>query len=111
MSQVARRYDLNANPVFTWLRDARFASEDAEPLIETLAAEIDETTGTAMATFLPVELGEEVDTLPSPDASAAPRPTGVTENALAGGHRVRIEGAYNSAAPPRSLRALSEPEP
>ena len=28
VSQVARRYDVNANLVFTWLRDARFAPEE-----------------------------------------------------------------------------------
>ena len=33
VSQVARRYDVNANLVFTWLRDPRFAlhSPSAEP--------------------------------------------------------------------------------
>ena len=27
VSQVARRYDVNANPVFTWLRDGRFSPD------------------------------------------------------------------------------------
>lgn len=37
VSQVARRYDVNANLVFTWLRDPRFApGETAEGLPEEL---------------------------------------------------------------------------
>ena len=111
VSQVARRYDVNANLVFTWLRDARFAPEDAEPPIEVLAVEADETVGTATTAFLPVELVEEVDATPSPDVSAGPRPAGVMEIVLAGGHRLRIEGAYDPDALARFLRALSEPGP
>ena len=35
--RVARHYEVNAKLVFTWLRDARSAPEEAEPPIEALA--------------------------------------------------------------------------
>ena len=111
MSQVARRYDVNANLVFTWLRNPRFAPEEAAPPIETLAARADETVDGATAAFLPVELVAEADATPSPDGSSEPRPAGVMEIALAGGHRLRVEGAYDPDALARFLRALSEPGP
>ena len=41
VSQVARRYDVNANQVFNWLKDTRLAAGD----------EVDDTAG-----FLPVEI-------------------------------------------------------
>ena len=106
VSQVARRYDVNANLVFTWLRDARFAPEDVEPPIEALAAEA--APGSPL--FLPVELVEEAVEAPSPDA--APEPVaGTLEIALVGGHRLRVEGAYDPGALARLVRALSEPGP
>jgi transposase len=111
VSQVARRYDVNANLVFTWLRDARFEPEGTEPSIEASAVEVDQTAGSVTTAFLPVELVEEADTSSSPDASAAPHPTGVMEIVLAGGHHLRIEGAYDPDALARFLRALSEPGP
>lgn len=45
VSQVARLYDVNANLVFTWLRDARFVPEAA---VEAFA--------TVVSGFLPVRL-------------------------------------------------------
>jgi transposase len=112
VSQVARRYDVNANLVFTWLRDARFAPEkEAASPIEALAAEAHAPPSDGMATFLPVELVGETNAAPSPDASSGPRPTGVMEITLSGGHRLRIEGAYDPGALARFLRALSEPGP
>jgi len=106
VSQVARRYDVHANLVFTWLRDARFAPEETEPPVEALSFEDDTTT-----TFLPVELVGGVGGTPSPDTPPGPRPAGVMEIALAGGHRLRIEGACDPDALARFLRALSEPGP
>jgi transposase len=111
VSQVARRYDVNANLVFTWLRDARFAAEDAEPPIEARAVDADAAMGASPAAFLPVELIGETDEAPLPDAPAGPRPAGVMEIALSGGHRLRIEGGYDPDALARFLRALSEPRP
>ena len=40
VSQVARRYDVNANLVFSWLRDARFADADAADIARFLPVEI-----------------------------------------------------------------------
>ncbi|HSO23266.1 MAG TPA: transposase [Chondromyces sp.] len=111
VSQVARRYDVNANLVFTWLRDARFAPERTEPPIEALAVETDAAMSDATPAFLPVELVAESDATPSPDGPSEPRPAGVMEIVLAGGHRLRVEGAYDPDALARFLRALSEPGP
>ena len=50
VSQVARRYDVNANQVFNWLKEPRFAAaEPAEP----------------EAVFLPVEITQARDVIPS----------------------------------------------
>ena len=103
VAQVARRYALNSNLIFKWLRDPRFAPEKV--------VEADAQTSDAPAAFLPVELIAEADTTPSPDGPSEPRPAGVMEIALAGGHRLRVEGAYDPDALARFLRALSEPGP
>jgi transposase len=108
VSQVARRYDVNANLVFMWLRDARFVPEEVAPPIETLAARADETADGATTAFLPVELIAEADATPSPDVPPEPRPAGVMEIELSGGHRLRVEGSYDPDALARFLRALSE---
>ena len=111
VSQVARRYDVNANLVFTWLRDARYAPEDVEPPIEALAAEA--PPGPSL--FLPVELVEEAVETPSSDASPEPAtgaaPSGTLEIALVGGHRLRVEGPYDPHALARLVRALLESAP
>ena len=102
---------MNANLVFTWLRDSRFAPEDVAPPIEALAVEADDTVDGATTAFLPVELLPEADATASPDGPSEPRPAGVMEIALAGGHRLRVEGAYDPDVLARFLRALSEPGP
>jgi transposase len=87
VSQVARRYDVNANLVFTWLRDPRFA---------------DGGGGGEVASFLPVEI------VRAPELAAAPTPgDGRIEIELAGGHRLRIVGSYDPEALARLLRGLS----
>ena len=86
VSHVARRYDVNANLVFAWLRDPRFA--DAE------AADV--------ARFLPVEIVAEAKapmTVPAAD--------GHIEIELAGGHRMRISGGYDPEALARLIRGLT----
>ena len=110
VSQVARRYDVNANLVFNWLRDARFAPEDAEAPIEASAVEPDPATSSAASpmTFLPVEMIDEAAGPASPDAPMEAPPAGTMEIALAGGHRLRIVGAYDPDALARFLRGLSE---
>ena len=49
VSQIARRYAMNANQIFNWLKDARFAPSPDE---------------TDSAVFLPIEVCGEQNTLP-----------------------------------------------
>ena len=93
VAQVARRYSMNANLIFTWLRDPRYAPEaSADP--DTVR-------------FLPVEIVDR----PMHDNSgtaAGPEPAaGTIEIDTAGGHRLRISGAYDPAALARLIRGLS----
>tara|TARA_B100000378_G_C17803300_1_gene328144 strand:+ start:139 stop:504 length:366 start_codon:yes stop_codon:yes gene_type:complete len=93
VARVARRYALNANVIFKWLRDPRYAP--AAP------AEPDE------ACFLPVEI---VDRPMHDDSEAAAGPVpaaGTIEIDTAGGHRLRISGAYDPEALARLIRGLS----
>jgi len=85
VSQVARRYNVNANQVFNWLKDPRFAVSDR----------VEDT-----ANFLPVEIVKHVEHPVSDDSKI--------EIALAGGHRLSISGAYDPEALARLLRSLSE---
>ena len=86
VSQVARRYDVNANLVFAWLRDPRFADADAADV----------------ARFLPVEIVAEVKA-----PKALPAVDGHIEIELAGGHRMRISGSYDPEALARLIRGLT----
>ena len=91
--RVAQRYAMNANLIFKWLRDPRYASEaPAEP---------------DAACFLPVEI---VDRPMHDDSGAAVGPVpaaGTIEIDTAGGHRLRISGAYDPEALARLIRGLS----
>src|SRR4051812_46310680 len=61
VAQVARRYALNANVIFKWLRDPRFAPDrDAAPTAEPF--------------FLPVEIVEPAvcDGVPAPGVAREP---------------------------------------
>ena len=86
VSQVARRYDVNANLVFAWLRDPRFADADAADV----------------ARFLPVEIVAEGKV-----PVAAPAPDNYIEIELAVGHRMRISGSYDPESLARLIRGLS----
>jgi transposase len=88
VSQVARRYDVNANQVFNWLKEPRFA--DAEPP----EAEI---------SFLPVEITQARD-MTVQGNRAEP---GILEIDLSCGHRLRITRAYDADALARLIRGLS----
>ena len=96
VAQVARRYAMNANMIFTWLRDPRYAPE-AGPTVEASATDV--------VAFLPVEVvdgpQDEGPRLP-PDLTA-----GTIEIDVAGGHRLRIVGAYDPEALARLIRGLS----
>ena len=87
VSQVARRYDVNANQVFNWLKDPAFASSPSS----------DDVTR-----FLPVEVVEPVQLQPTPGCEC-----GELEIELAGGHRLRIPGAYDPDALAMLIRKLS----
>ena len=88
VSQVARRYDVNANQVFNWLKDPCFAAghDDREA-----------------PCFLPVEI---VDTVQPEERPVAAE--GKIEVALASGHWLSITGSYDPATLARLIRNLSE---
>ncbi len=91
VAQVARRYAVNANLIFKWLRDPRFAPDPT-----SVPAPSEE------ACFLPVEIVAE---------TKAPAAEPVAENRieieLAGGHRMRISGSYDPEALARLIRGLT----
>ena len=90
VAQVARRYGLNANLIFKWLRDARYTLGSAQASVDRPC-------------FLPVEIVEQ-----SREAGARPAlPSSLLEVDLAGGHRLRISGAYDPEALARLIRGLS----
>ena len=94
VAQVARRYALNANLIFKWLRDPRFEPDpDATPTEGPL--------------FLPVEVIEHPVREDAPASGDAQGPGGTIEIDLAGGHRMRINGRYDPEALARLIRGLS----
>jgi transposase len=100
VSQVARRYDVNANLIFKWLRDPRFNPPlEAEP----------------GASFLPVEVVAEPPVLVPPVINApvggAPAlEAGASESKIEivspTGHRISVSGAYDPDALCRLVRGL-----
>lgn len=88
VAQVARRYDLNANQIFNWLKDPKFVPGDQTAVDE--------------AKFLPVEVIAE----PS-RPEAIPETAGLIELELANGHRLRISGSYDPEAVARLVRHLT----
>ena len=86
VSQVGRRYDVNANLIFKWRRDPRYRpTED----------------GGGALSFLPVEVLAE----PSLEQPAAAS-DGRIEVALASGHRVSASGSFDVDVLCRVVRAL-----
>ena len=96
VAQVARRYALNANMIFKWLRDARDAPGSGQDALDALV-------------FLPIEIVN-----PTRAEAARPiLPSNVLPDCLleietAGGHRLRISGSYDPGALSRLIRGLSE---
>jgi len=85
VAQVARPYAMNANIIFKWLRDPCYAPE-ADPVVKASATDV--------AGFLPVEIIDQPrkgDTTPAIEPGSA---AGIIEIDMAGGHRLRINGAY-----------------
>ena len=94
VARVAQRYAMNANLIFKWLRDPRYAPERvAEP---------------DAACFLPVEIVDRpVHDDDCRDAGDSVPAAGTIEVDIAGGHRLRISGAYDPEALARLIRGLS----
>ena len=90
VAQVARRYAVNANLIFKWLRDPRFASGSAA---------MPSSEGSC---FLPVEIVAEMK---APVAASAS--DNHIEIELAGGHRIGISGIYDPEALARLIRGLT----
>ena len=82
VAQVARRHALNANLIFKWLKDRRFAPADAVEVAPV---------------FLPVEIhGGDVPT--APIVSPAHGAHGRIEIILATEHRLIVEGPFDADA-------------
>ena len=106
VAQVARRYDLNANQIFNWLKNPRFAADGDVPAVD--------------GQFLPVEIVDEpAPSVPvrsdvqitcsglrsrTPNVSAT---SGLIELELTSGHRLRISGDCNPDAIGKLVRSLS----
>jgi transposase len=91
VAQVAQRYVVNANLIFKWRRDPRYAP--------SLAAAPGLSEGSR---FLPVEIVAE-----AAKPLAAPVADNHIEIDLAGGHRMRISGGYDPDALARLIRGLT----
>ncbi|MCP4320051.1 MAG: transposase [Hyphomicrobiales bacterium] len=96
VAQVARRYAMNANQIFNWLKDARFA-----PVSENIEADA--------AGFIPVDVCCEppANSVPSVlEPAKAIGSHGHIEIALSGGHRLIVEGGFDGAELARLLKGL-----
>lgn len=113
VAQVARRYGMNANLIFRWLRDPNFAPDcTSDHAMIDLKSE---------ASFLPVEivkhgrrdvkcsahLGTQRTVASTEDGASSGKTGGTIEIDLAGGHRLRIIGAYDPETLARLIRSLS----
>jgi len=99
VAQVARRYALNGNQIFNWLKDERFA-----PGVDV--AEIED------GVFLPVAVSDEPETALTAVHQATPvrdqdgRSIQRIEISLADGHRFTAEGGFDLDALTRLLKGL-----
>lgn len=93
VSQVARRYEMNANQIFNWLQDERFAPPVG-----------DDQGGGETHDFLPVEISECGPSAVRSDIAPAPLPIDTTLSAcrvditLSDGRRILLEGANDLPA-------------
>jgi len=96
VAQVARRYSMNANLIFKWLRDPRFAPDAAE---------------TGDTVFLPVEVS--TDDMPLTPSLSDDRlgqnqnPGSRIEIELSNGHRLTVKGGFDGEALARLLKGLA----
>ncbi len=93
VAQVARRYGLNANLIFNWLKDPRFQPDELE--IEGSA-------------FLPVEISTANTSLLHSATDNFPpcQPSGSIKIELASGHHLTVEGGFDGDALARLLKGL-----
>ena len=97
VSQVARRYDVNANLVFKWLRDPRFTATAVEdPAAPFLPVEV--VAAPASPVIAPPVIEPPVI---EPKVSEAK-----LEISLSNGHHIRVSGAYDPDALCRLVRGL-----
>jgi len=90
VAQVARRYSMNANLIFKWLKDPRFGPQ---------VGDVPKLREDGTATFLPIEVGDPLlfveATRPNTDASQS-HDRGVCASrvdiTLSDGRRVLVEG-------------------
>lgn len=101
VAEVARRHGANANMIFKWLRDPRFA-DDAEA-VEFLPVEMRATGDARVIEDRTVGCAQR-PALPSPPRLEE-RP-GIIEIDLACGARVRVDSHVNDRALARVLRIL-----
>jgi transposase len=101
VSQDARRYDVNANLVFKWLRDPRFNPPPEDGL---------------NGSFLPVEVVASAAVIDPPVIDALIVETPVIGSGASGsqveivlptGHRIKVSGAYDPDALCRLVRGLA----
>ena len=96
VAQVARRYAMNANLVFKWLKDPRYAPVNTP--CETLA-------------FLPVEISTQASTdmVPVIDAASAATSGGYlsrVEIILPDGIRLKVDGGFDGGELARLIKGL-----
>jgi transposase len=98
VAQVARRFSMNANLIFKWLKDPRFAPKASTPSSgESVALE---------GVFLPVEIEPSaMESLSAParmnDVAADPGPAVLAQRvdiALSDGRRILVEGPTSLAS-------------
>jgi len=97
VAQVAQRYAMNANLIFKWLRDPRFAPEASRNLD---VPELD------VASFLPVEVIDRTVHDGGVSAAAPACSTGTIELTLSCGARLRISGRVDEASLGSVIRAM-----
>ncbi len=101
VAQVARRYSLNANLVFRWLKEPQFQQQ---------VRDIDAVT------FLPVEISTEPELKPEAALPTVHQPAPMRDScvrsgprieiATADGHRLTVEGNFDGDALARLLKEL-----
>ena len=95
VAQVARRYSMNANLIFKWLKDPRFA-----PGSEYAAAQPED----GVVAFLPVEVRDPLPVDFTQSGSGTPPPSGAAVSAhrvditLSDGRRILVEGPTTLSA-------------